>query len=114
MASTRQPLPGSRALISMRSDTVVVSHPSKLIRLIIAGEHSIFRHGLRRLLESEAGLCILAEIADAAAIALVRELTPDILLLGLTHSKRPSTETLRNLSANPTTTRTIVLTDRLD
>ena len=91
------------------------SHDAKLIRLIIAGEHSIFRHGLRRLLESEVGLSILGEIGDgAAAVALVRELQPDVLLLGLSHSKRPSVETLTQLAASGLPTRTIVLTDRLD
>ena len=91
------------------------SHDAKLIRLIIAGEHSIFRHGLRRLLESEVGLCILAEIGDgAAAVAMVRELQPVVLLLGLSHSKRPSVETLTQLAASGLPTRTIVLTDRLD
>src|SRR5204863_8699179 len=94
--------------------SVAVSNQAAIIRLIIAGEHSIFRHGLRRLLEGEAGLSIIREIADgAAAVSLVRELTPDILLLGLTHSKHPPIETLKSL-ANCTTTRTIVLTDRLD
>jgi two-component system nitrate/nitrite response regulator NarL len=91
-----------------------VSQQAKLVRLIIAGEHSIFRHGLRRLLEAQPDFRIVREIADgASALALVRELTPDILLLGLTHSKRPSSETLKTL-ADYASTRTIVLTDRLD
>ena len=98
-----------------RSHLVVVSEHTKFVRLIIAGEHAIFRHGLRRLLEAEPGLCILREIADGgAAVALVRELAPDILLLGLTQSKRPPIETLTKLAEHPNTTRTIVLTDRLD
>jgi two-component system nitrate/nitrite response regulator NarL len=91
-----------------------VSNQGAVIRLIIAGEHSIFRHGLRRLLEAEAGFCIVREIADGAgAVPLVSELTPDVLLLGLAHSKHPPIETLRSLASCPTT-RTIVLTDRLD
>lgn len=91
-----------------------MSQQAKLVRLIIAGEHSIFRHGLRRLLEAQPDFRIVREIADgASALALVRELAPDILLLGLTHSKRPSCETLKTL-ADYASTRTIVLTDRLD
>ena len=91
-----------------------MSQQAKLVRLIIAGEHSIFRHGLRRLLEEQPDFRIVREIADgASALALVRELEPDILLLGLTHSKRPSSETLKKL-ADYASTRTIVLTDRLD
>ena len=91
-----------------------MSNQDAVIRLIIAGEHSIFRHGLRRLLEAEAGFCIVREIADgAAAVPLVSELTPDVLLLGLTDSKHPPIETLKSLASCPTT-RTIVLTDRLD
>lgn len=50
----------------------------------------------------------------AEAVALVRELEPDVLLLGLTHSKRPSVDTLKQLSVCGVPTRTIILTDRLD
>jgi two-component system nitrate/nitrite response regulator NarL len=88
---------------------------TKLIRLIIAGEHSIFRHGLRRLLEAEPGFLIVGEVGDgAAAIPLVRDLAPDVLLLGLAHSKRPPIETLKAVAEYSSTTKTIVLTDRLD
>lgn len=85
------------------------------VRIIIAGEHPIFRHGLRRLLEAEPGIRIVREVGDgAAAVALVLELEPDILLLGISHSKRPAAETMRELAASQTSTRTIVLTDRVD
>jgi len=88
---------------------------TKLIRLIVAGEHSIFRHGLRRLLESEPEFVIVREIADgAAAIPMVRELAPDILLLGLSHCRRPPVETLTLAIECAATTKTIVLTDRID
>jgi two-component system, NarL family, nitrate/nitrite response regulator NarL len=92
-----------------------VLNQDKVIRIIIAGEHPIFRHGLRRLLEAESGIRIVKEVGDSAsAAALVRELEPDILLLGLTHSKRPAADTMRELAAGQTSTRTIVLTDRVD
>jgi len=92
-----------------------VSIHAKLIRLIIAGEHSIFRHGLRRLLEAEPGFVIVGEVADGgAAIPMVRELAPEVLLLGLAHSRRPAIETVKLASECAPTTRTIVLTDRLD
>jgi two-component system, NarL family, nitrate/nitrite response regulator NarL len=92
-----------------------VSLHNKLIKLIIAGEHSIFRHGLRRLLEAESGFLIVREVADgAAAIAMLAELAPDILVLGLAHSKRPAIETLKLASEHASTTKTILLTDRLD
>jgi two-component system, NarL family, nitrate/nitrite response regulator NarL len=92
----------------------VVNHPATHIRIVIAGEHAIFRHGLRRLLEARDGLRVY-EVGDAtSAVALVRGLPADILLLGLNASKHPSLEILRELSASAHSTRTIVLTDRID
>lgn len=57
----------------------------------------------------------MREAADgAAAIPMIRELAPDILLLGLAHSRRPALETLKLAGEQTSTTKTIVLTDRLD
>lgn len=84
-------------------------------RLVIAGEHPIFRHGLRRLLEAEQRFQIVSETGDgAAAVDLVREFEPDILLLGFATSGRPAVETLRELADLASPVRTIILTDRVD
>lgn len=88
---------------------------AKLVRIVIAGEYPIFRHGLRRLLEAESGFSIVSETGEAsAACALVREYKPDILLLGLTKSGRSAVETMRELAASRTSARTILLTERVD
>ena len=88
---------------------------TKPIRIVIAGEYPIFRHGLRRLLEAEQQFQIVSETGDGAvAIDLVRELEPDILLLGFATSGRPAVETVRELGELAIAVRTILLTDRVD
>ena len=90
---------------------LVITH-DKPVRIIIAGEHSIFRHGLRRLLEREPEFAIIHESEDGTSIeAAVRQLQPDILLLGLTQWRHPVVDMLREIAP---TTRTILLTDRVD
>src|SRR3989337_2912948 len=92
-----------------------MSGPPDPIRIVIAGEHPIFRHGLRRLLEGEPGFLIVSEAGDGSiAPALVREFNPDILLLGFATSGRPAVETMQEIAGLTTTTRTILLTDRVD
>ena len=57
------------------------------IRVVIADDHAMVRDGLRRSLEY-AGLEIVGEAADGMeAVALVRKLDPDILLLDLSMPK---------------------------
>lgn len=87
---------------------------SKPIRIVIAGEHAIFRHGLRRLLEAER-FAIVGETGDASAAAsLVKKFEPDVLLLGFTTSGGPAMDALGELAGSGSTVRTIVLTDRVD
>jgi two-component system nitrate/nitrite response regulator NarL len=84
------------------------------IRIVIADQQPIFRHGLRRLLESDPRLVIVCETHDGArAAAAIRELRPDILLLGLNASSCRPADILRDVAASGGQVRTIILADRL-
>jgi two-component system nitrate/nitrite response regulator NarL len=84
----------------------------KPIRVALADDHAMVRDGLRRSLEYS-GLEIVGEAADGLeAVALVRKLNPDILLLDLSMPNHDGFETLRDLQADGHShnTRVIVLT----
>ncbi len=81
------------------------------IRIVIADDHAIFRDGLRRLLESEPEFEVAGEAADGAeALALVPQVRPDILLLDLAMPRMPGLETLREMAAQQSGVRVILLT----
>ena len=80
--------------------------------VVIADDHAIFRDGLRALLENS-GLKVIGQARDGVeAVALTRQLKPDILLLDLSMPKHPGLETLQELdrSSNESFVRTILLT----
>jgi len=83
------------------------------VRIIVADDHTIFRDGLRRLLEAEPGLQVVGEAADGAeSVTQVRELQPDILLLDLAMPRVPGMDVMRELSTDGSRlhTKIIVLT----
>ncbi len=85
------------------------------VRIVIADDHTIFRDGLRRLLESEPEFEIVGEAADGAeAVQLVQQAHPDILLLDLAMPRMPGLEALRELSELRATTRVILLTAAIE
>lgn len=83
------------------------------VRLAIVDDHPIFRDGLRRLLESEPGLTVVAEGADGMdAIRIAKESRPDVMLLDVA---MPRLDGVNALSApEMMETRVIVLTAALD
>jgi two-component system, NarL family, nitrate/nitrite response regulator NarL len=85
------------------------------VRILVVDEHPIFRDGLLRLLEHEERLRIVGETGDAAQVAtLVRDLSPDILLLGFCSSRRWPVQTLQEVAASGMSVRTILLTRSVD
>jgi two-component system, NarL family, nitrate/nitrite response regulator NarL len=80
------------------------------VRILIVDELPIFRDGLRLLLASDARLHIVADTAgEEAATAFVRDLRPDILLLGSLPSDGAPVDVLRRLAAAHLSVRTILL-----
>jgi two-component system, NarL family, nitrate/nitrite response regulator NarL len=82
---------------------------SNLVRIVISDEQPIFRDGLRRFLQTSPKLNIVGEVCgDEQTAALVRDIQPDILLLGLPYTGPFQLDALeQTLSASPV--RTILL-----
>jgi len=81
------------------------------IRILIADDHSIFRDGLRKLLEAEGGFTVVGEATNGSeALDLVNELQPDVLLLDISMPRLTGLEVLRRLSKQTAPLRTILLT----
>jgi two-component system nitrate/nitrite response regulator NarL len=84
------------------------------VRIIIADEHPIFRAGLRRFLETRPDFEIVGETSHGSkAVALVRDLVPDILLLGLGASGCTALEVVQT-TASCTSVGTILLAGSVD
>src|SRR2546425_2200785 len=95
----------------------IVATPLKIqqpVRIVIADEQPIFRDGLRLLIETEPGFRIVGEVGNGSdVVERVRELDPDILLLGLAGGI-PLLQTLQDVGAPRTSMRIIVLTPSVD
>ncbi len=77
---------------------------------MIADDHRIFRDGLRGTLE-DAGLRVVGEASDGGeAVALARELAPDVLVLDLNMPGVSGLDALRQIARRGPDVQTVVLT----
>jgi DNA-binding NarL/FixJ family response regulator len=81
-----------------------------LLRVMLVDDHDLFRTGLRNLLE-EQGVQIVAEAADgAAALTLVSESGPDVVVMDLNMPGMNGIEATREIVRVAPRTRVVVLT----
>ena len=81
-----------------------------VIRVLIVDDHGLFRTGLRSLLE-EQGIQVLGEAGDgAAAVGLVRELAPEVVLMDLNMPGMGGVEATQRIAQAAPLTRVVVLT----
>jgi DNA-binding NarL/FixJ family response regulator len=80
------------------------------LRVMLVDDHDLFRTGLRNLLE-EQGVQIVAEASEgSAALSLVRELTPDVVVMDLNMPGMNGIEATREIARQAPLTRVVVLT----
>jgi DNA-binding NarL/FixJ family response regulator len=81
------------------------------ISIMIVDDHPLFREGLRRVLEDEEDLLVEAEVADGEqAIALAREMRPDVVLLDINLPSMNGLQVTREIKASLPDTAVISLT----
>lgn len=80
-------------------------------RVMIVDDHSLFRDGLHRLLESESDIEVVGEAFDAtSAIETAREVKPDVILLDLAMPGVRGLDTLAELGELLPATKILLLT----
>jgi two-component system response regulator NreC len=79
------------------------------ITLVLADDHPIVRRGVRNLLETEPGFTIIGEACDGlAAVEMVEQLKPQVLLVDLMMPGLPGLEVVRQLKQQVPQTRCII------
>jgi two-component system, NarL family, nitrate/nitrite response regulator NarL len=97
------------------ADAARTATATRPVNIVIADDHTIFREGLRRLLETEPAFRVIGEAGDGGeAVRLVQRLKPDVLLLDMVMPAMSGVQVLDQLIAGGLSVRTIVLTAAIE
>ena len=81
------------------------------LRILIADDHEVVRHGLRVILEGRGGWEVCAEVANGRdAVARVKELNPDIVVLDFSMPEMNGLEAIRQIRRTTPRCEVLILT----
>src|SRR6266850_1954274 len=84
------------------------------IKLLIADDHAILRHGLRRILEAEPDMSVIGEAATGTdAVRRAKQLKPDVVIMDISMPEQDGIESMRQIVKN-LSSRVLILTVHLE
>jgi DNA-binding NarL/FixJ family response regulator len=85
--------------------------PTVMIRLVIADDHAMWREGLGRILDEQQDMIVVGEAADGrAAVALVKEKRPNVILLDISMPEKDGIEVTKDITRLRSPTKVLILT----
>ena len=87
----------------------------KKITVLVADDHIVVRQGFRKMLDSEADLEVVGEVADGKrAVAMSIKLRPDVILMDITMPRLNGLEATRQILKVLPTTKVLILSAHND
>jgi len=84
------------------------------IKLLIADDHAILRHGLRRILEAESDMAVIGEASTGAeAVKKAKQLKPDVVIMDISMPEQDGIESMRQI-VKSSTARVLILSVHLE
>ncbi len=80
------------------------------VRILLADDHALVRAGIRRILEAEPDITVVAEASDGAeAVDLARRTTPDLAVLDVSMPRMTGLQAAREISRRAASVKTLML-----
>jgi two-component system NarL family response regulator len=92
-----------------RKSTETVNQPK--IRVLVADDHPVVRHGIMANLKPQRDMTVIGEAGDGAeALARIKELLPDVVMLDLRMPAKDGLEVIAEVSAAKLPSKVIIMT----
>ena len=84
------------------------------IKLLVADDHTILRHGLKRILDAEPDMTVVGEASTGTdAVKRTRQLKPDVVLMDISMPEQDGIESLRQI-VKTVSSRVLILSVHLE